>query len=108
LIEGKADLMEACRLRRMKVIEQPTNLLEARVQSAGNLDGMKVRVDVNCISGMPGDSPGIISFHGNLTQLMSVLNRVWPNSSESREAASPGRQSRPNHKSSGSQGSQGT
>jgi hypothetical protein len=97
--------MDACRLRRMKVVEQPSNLLEARVQSAGNLDGMKVRVDVNCISGMPGESPGIISFHGNLTQLMSVLNRVWPMPSEAREVASPGRQSWPDHKPTGSQGS---
>jgi len=88
LIEGKADLMEACRLRRMKVVEQTTNLLEARVQSAGNLDGMKVRVDVNCISGMPGESPGTISFHGNLTQLISVLNRVWPTSSDHKPSGS--------------------
>ncbi len=102
MIEGKADLIDACRMRRMKVVEQQANLLEARVQSAGNLDGMKMRVDVNCISGMPADSPGIISFHGNLTQLMSVLNRVWPMATEGKEVASPGRQSRPDNKASGS------
>jgi len=95
LTEGKADLMEACRNRKMKVAEKPANLLETRVKAEGTLDGMDVRVDVNCISGMPGESTGTVTFRGNLAQIRAVLSRVWPTLTEVREAFSPGRQSWP-------------
>lgn len=95
MIEGKADLMDACRQRQMKVAERAENLLESRVKASGNLDGMVVRIDADCISGMPGESRGVISFHGNLTQLLAVLNRTWPTLPEQREVLSPGRQSWP-------------
>jgi hypothetical protein len=95
LTEGKADLQEACRQRKMKVAEKPANLLETRVKAEGNLDGMDVRVDVNCISGMPGESTGTVTFRGNMAQLMAVLARVWPTLPEVRDVVSPGRQSWP-------------
>lgn len=95
MIEGKADLLEACRNRKMKVAEKPANLLETRLKAQGTLDGMDVRVDVNCISGMPGDSTGTVTFRGNLAQIMAVLARVWPAQPGVREAFSPGRQSWP-------------
>jgi hypothetical protein len=95
LLEGKADLLEACKNRKMKVSEKPANLLETRLRAEGTLDGMDVRVDVNCISGMPGESAGTVTFKGNLAQIMAVLARVWPTLPEVRDAFSPGRQSWP-------------
>lgn len=95
MIEGKADLLEACRHRKMKVAEKPANLLETRLKAEGVLDGMDVRVDVNCISGMPGESDGTVTFRGNIAQLMAVLGRVWPTLPDVREIVSPGRQSWP-------------
>jgi hypothetical protein len=95
LIEGKADLLEACKHRKMKVVEKPANLLESRVTAEGILDGMDVRVDVHCITGMPGESQGAITFRGNLAQVLAVLARVWPAAPEVREVFSPGRQSWP-------------
>lgn len=95
MIEGKADFLDACRQRKLKISERPANLLETKVKADGNLDGMDVRVDLNCISGMPGESQGTITFRGNLAQIMSVLARVWPTLPEVREAFSPGRQSWP-------------
>jgi hypothetical protein len=95
LLEGKADLLEACKNRKMKVSEKPANLLETRLRAEGTLDGMDVRVDVNCISGMPGESAGTVTFKGNLAQIMAVLTRVWPTLPEVRDAFSPGRQSWP-------------
>ena len=79
----------------MKVAEKPANLLETRLRAEGVLDGMDVRVDVNCITGMPGESEGSVTFRGNLSQLMAVLQRVWPSLPGIREISSPGRQSWP-------------
>lgn len=95
MIEGKTDLLEACRRRRMKVAERAVNLLESRVSAEGNLDGMEVRLSVNCISGLPGESVGSISFRGNLTQLLSVLARVWPTPPEAQSAPAPGHKPAP-------------
>lgn len=82
----------------MKVTEKSANLLETRVSADGTLDGMDVRVIMNCISGMPGESEGSITLKGNLAQLLSVLERVWPGPPESREVLSPGRKSWPDHR----------
>ena len=98
LIEGKTNLLEACRHRKMKVAEKPANLLETRIKAEGVLDGMEVRVDMNCISGMPAESHGTVTFKGNLAQLMSVLGRIWPSAPEVREVSSPGRQNWPDHR----------
>ncbi len=95
MIEGKADLLDACRRRRMKVAERAVNLLESRVSAEGNLDGMEVRLSANCISGLPGESEGSISFRGNLTQLLSVLGRVWPAPPDAQGAPAPGRKTAP-------------
>lgn len=95
LLEGKPSLVGACQHRRMKVAERPANLLETRIEAEGILDGMDVRVDVNCISGMPGDSEGTVTIRGNLGQILSVLGRVWPAAPADRDAFSPGRQSWP-------------
>jgi len=95
LIEGKADLLKACKHRKMKVTEIPANLLETRVHAEGILDGMEVRVDADCIAGMPGESRGTITVSGNLAQLLAVLARVWPAAPKVAEAFSPGRQSWP-------------
>lgn len=95
MAEGKAEVLEACRQRKMKVSESPTNLLETRIRAEGALDGMSVKFDLNCISGMPGESDGSIVFRGNLAQLLSVLGRVWPAPPEAREVISPGRKSWP-------------
>lgn len=92
MTNGKAHLLEACRNRRMKLVEKPINLLETRVNAEGQLDGMDVRLSVNCISGMPGESRGTITFRGSMTELLSVLGRVWPVPNETREVMSPGRQ----------------
>ncbi|HWI65375.1 MAG TPA: hypothetical protein VNT75_26380 [Symbiobacteriaceae bacterium] len=100
MIEGKADLLEACRNRKMKVAEKPANLLETRLKAEGTLDGMDVRVDVNCITGMPGESTGTVTFKGNLAQIMAVLSRVWPTLPDVRDVSSPGRQSWPERPSS--------
>ncbi|HEY3364451.1 MAG TPA: hypothetical protein VGK74_05315 [Symbiobacteriaceae bacterium] len=94
---GKTDVVEACRNRKMKTTEKPVNLLEVRIKAEGILDGMDVRVDMNCISGMPGESQGSVTFQGNLAQLLSVLARVWPVPAESREVVSPGRQNWPDN-----------
>lgn len=100
LIEGKDALLAACRTRKMKVSEAPANLLESDLRAEGNLDGMEVSLDVTCISGMPAESEGSITFQGNLTQLLAVLARIWPTLPEVREVVSPGRKSWPdyNHK----------
>lgn len=95
MIEGKDALLAACRRRRMKYTEEPANLLETVVQAEGNLDGMEVDLEVVCVSGMPGESQGSITFRGNLTQLLTILARVWPVPPEVREVVSPGRQSWP-------------
>lgn len=95
MIEGKEALVAACCQRKMKVSETPVNLLETSVQAEGNLDGMEVQMALTSITGMPGESEGTITFHGNLTQLLAVLARVWPTLPEVREVASPGRQSWP-------------
>lgn len=97
LIEGKDALLAACHRRKMKVSEEPANLLEADIRAEGNLDGMEVALDVACISGMPADSQGSITFRGNLTQLLAVLARIWPTLPEGREVVSPGRKSWPDH-----------
>lgn len=95
MIEGKDSLLAACRQRKMKVSEEPANLLETDVRGEGILDGMEVNLDVACINGMPGESQGTITFQGNLTQLLAVLGRVWPTLPEVREVVSPGRKSWP-------------
>lgn len=95
MIEGKEALLAACRQRKIKVSEEPANLLETEVRAEGNLDGMEVILDAACISGMPADSEGSITFRGNLTQLLAVLARVWPTLPEVREVVSPGRKSWP-------------
>lgn len=95
MTEGKAEVLEACRQRKMKVSESPANLLETRIRGEGALDGMSVKFDLNCISGMPGESDGSIVIRGNLAQLLSVLGRVWPAPPEVREVISPGRKSWP-------------
>jgi hypothetical protein len=98
LTEGKADLLDACKHRKMKVAETSANLLETRVRSEGTLDGMEIRIDANCISGFPGESRGAITIRGNLAQLLSVLARVWPAAPDVKEYVSPGRQSWPEPK----------
>jgi len=95
VLEGKEALFNACRRRKMRVCETPINLLESDVQAEGNLDGMTVSLMLNVISGMPGESQGTLTFHGNLTSLLAVLARVWPVPPEQDEAVSPGRQSWP-------------
>ena len=95
MLEGKERVLMACRRRQMKVCETPVNLLETDVQAEGNLDGMEVVLVLNCITGMPGESQGTLTFQGNLTSLLAVLNRVWPVPPEEDEAVSPGRQSWP-------------
>ncbi len=93
MTKGKADLLDACRHRKMKVTEKPANLLETRIHADGLLDGMDVRVDVNCITGMAAESKGSVTIKGNLAQILAVLGRVWPAAPEgSREVVSPGRQ----------------
>lgn len=78
MLEGKADLIRACRLREMEVTERPLNLLISQVEAEGGLDGMTVRLEADCIRGMPGDSVCSITFSGNLGHLLAVLERVWP------------------------------
>lgn len=95
MIEGKGDLLKAAKNRKMKVTEIPSNLLETRVHAEGVLDGMEIRVDADCIAGMPGDSMGTITVSSNLAQLLAVLSRVWPAPPNVEEAFSPGRQSWP-------------
>jgi len=95
LIEGKADLLQACRKRRMKVAERAVNLLESRVSAEGNLDGMEVRLGVNCICGLPGESEGSIILKGNLAQLLSVLARVWPAPPDATGPTATGRKNAP-------------
>lgn len=95
MIEGKDDLLEACRRRKMKLRVKAANLLESRIAAEGNLDGMDVRLIVNYICGMPGESEGTITIKGNVAQLLSVLARVWPAAPETRDITSPGRQSWP-------------
>jgi len=95
LIEGKADLLKACKHRKMKVTETPINLLQTRIRAEGILDGMEVQIDSDCIAGMPGESMGTLTVRGNLAQLLAVLARVWPAPPDVEEAFSPGRQSWP-------------
>lgn len=78
MIEGKADLAGACRSRGMRVTETTLNLLETLVEADGTLDGMELRLEVNCIAGMPGDSTGTMTLKGNLGQVLAVLERLWP------------------------------
>lgn len=95
MIGGKSDLLEACKHRKMKIAEKPTNLLETRIKAEGILDGMEIRIDTNCISGLPGESKGSVTIRGNLAQVLAVLDRVWPAAPDVREVSSPGRQSWP-------------
>jgi hypothetical protein len=95
LLEGKTDLLEACRHRKLKVAETPANLLETQVKAEGILDGMDVRIEMHCIAGMPGDSQGSILIQGNLGQILAVLERLWPVPPAVREVVSPGRKSWP-------------
>lgn len=92
-------MLEACRHRKMKVAEKPSNLLESRIKAEGILDGMDVRVDMRYITGMPAESQGTVTLHGNLAQILAVLGRVWPAAPEVREVFSPGRQSWPDQRS---------
>ncbi|MCG0238148.1 MAG: hypothetical protein L6E13_02445 [Firmicutes bacterium] len=78
MIEGKADLIHACRCRGMRVTETPLNLLETLVEADGGLDGMEVRLRLVCISGLPGESEGTMTLKGNLGQILAVLERLWP------------------------------
>ncbi|BDG59109.1 hypothetical protein [Caldinitratiruptor microaerophilus] len=78
MIEGKSDLVGACRTRGMRVAETPVNLLESVVEADGVLDGMEVRVEVHCVAGLPGDSTGTVTLKGNLGQVLAVLERLWP------------------------------
>lgn len=93
---GKPTLLDACHHRKMKVAEQPANLLETRIEAEGVLDGMEVLVDMNCIAGMPGESQGAVTIRGNLAQILAVLGRVWPAAPTHTDAFSPGRQNWPN------------
>lgn len=95
MIEGKAELVDACRHRKMKVSEKPMNLLETKIKASGILDGMQVRILMDCISGMPGDSEGSVTLRGNLGQILAVLSRVWPASPSERDIECPGRRSYP-------------
>lgn len=95
MIEGKADLLKACKHRKMKVAEIPANLLETQIQAEGLLDGMEVRIESDCIVGMPGESKGTVTIRGNLAQILAVLARVWPAAPSVQEVFSPGRQSWP-------------
>ncbi len=79
----------------MRITEEPTNLLETRILADGVLDGMELRVDVNCITGMPGESEGTVTIRGNLAQILAVLKRVWPTLPDEDDVVSPGRQSWP-------------
>lgn len=88
---GKADLLAACRQRRIKTVEESANLLETRVRADGNLDGMAVHIHMNCISGMPRESAGVLTLTGNLAQLLAVLARVWPVQTEAQEVLPAGR-----------------
>lgn len=78
MIEGKADLIEACRTRGMRVNETAINLLETLVEADGGLDGMDLRLVVQCVNGMPGESIGSVTLRGNLGQLLAALERLWP------------------------------
>lgn len=78
MLEGKSDLIHACRSRGMRVSETPLNLLETLVEADGGLDGMDVRLQLVCVSGLPGDSEGTVTLKGNLGQLLAVLERLWP------------------------------
>lgn len=93
---GKPTLLDACQHRKMKIAEQPANLLETRIEAEGILDGMEVLVDMNCIAGMPGESHGAVTIRGNLAQILAVLGRVWPAAPTHTDAFSPGRQNWPN------------
>lgn len=78
MIEGKADLIGACRNRGMRIHETLLNLLETQVEAEGTLDGMELKLEVNCVAGMPGDSTGTVTLKGNLGQVLAVLERLWP------------------------------
>lgn len=78
MIEGKADLIEACRARGMRVNETTINLLETLLEADGGLDGMDLRLVAHCVSGLPGESLGTVTLRGNLGQLLAVLERLWP------------------------------
>jgi hypothetical protein len=93
--DGNDALLDALRVRKMKVETTPLNLVEKSVTGTGNLDGMSVDLTVTCISGMPAESPGALIIEGNLPALLAVLERVWPGPPGQREILSPGRQSWP-------------
>lgn len=78
VIAGKDHIVEACRSRGMRVTETQLNLLESALEAEGALDGMEIRLDLQCIRGMPGESPGSLVLKGNLGQLLAVLERLWP------------------------------
>lgn len=62
----------------MRVAETPINLLETVVEADGVLDGMDLRLEVHCVSGLPGESVGTVTLRGNLGQVLAVLERLWP------------------------------
>ncbi len=88
MIEGKDDLIEACRIRGMRMNETTINLLETLVEAEGGLDGMDLRLVIQCVSGMPGESSGSVTLRGNLGQLLAVLERLWPALERGRRADS--------------------
>lgn len=93
--DGNEALLEALRLRKMKVETTDLNLVEKSVTGLGNLDGMSVDLTVTCISGMPAESAGALIIEGSLPALLAVLERIWPGPPGLREILSPGRQSWP-------------
>lgn len=93
--DGNEALVEALRLRKMKIETASLNLVERSVTGTGNLDGMAVDLTVNCVCGMPGESAGALIIEGNMASLLAVLERVWPSPPNQRELLSPGRQSWP-------------
>lgn len=95
MTDGNEALLEALRVRKMKVETTDLNLVEKSVTGLGNLDGMSVDLTVNCVSGMPAESAGALIIEGNLPALLAVLERVWPGPPGQREILSPGRQSWP-------------
>lgn len=78
MLEGKGDLVGACRARGMRVSETSLNLLETLVEADGVLDGMDLKLEMQCITGMPGESLGTVTVKGNLGQVLAVLERLWP------------------------------
>lgn len=93
--DGNEALLEALRVRKMKIESSSLNLVETSVTGLGNLDGLSVDLTVNCISGMPTESAGALIIEGSLPALLAVFERIWPGPPGQREILSPGRQSWP-------------